>query len=123
MDVNLQPAKQSPPVKLTVEQWRAQANLLFGPNRMQWRFVCPSCGHVASAQDWKNTGAAEGHVGYSCIGRFTGDPKKAALAAFKSAGGPCNYAGGGLFNINPIEVDLGAGVAPIKLFAFGSQPG
>lgn len=110
-------------VKMTVDEWRAEANRLFGSNRMKWRFVCPSCGHAAAAQDWKDAGAAEGHVGYSCIGRFTGDPDKAALSAFKSAGGPCNYAGGGLFNINPVEIDLGAGVDPIKLFAFGVQPG
>lgn len=51
------------------EAWRDAAVALFGENPMQWRFVCPSCGHVASVQDWKDAGATEGEVAFSCVGR------------------------------------------------------
>lgn len=87
-------------IEMTYEQWRARGAELFGPDMMQWRFVCPCCGHVASVQDYKDAGAKEGNVGFSCIGRWL--PK--ARDAFAKGAGPCNYAGGGLFRLNPIHV-------------------
>ena len=54
-------------------------------------------------QDWKDAGASAGQVGFSCIGRNTGSTKE----IFDKTGGPCNYAGGGLFALNPVEVDDG----------------
>ena len=85
-------------------EWLSEAARRFGTDKMKWRFVCPSCGHVASVQDWKDAGANSGAVAFSCVGRYTGDPDAAAKAAFKKAGGPCNYTGGGLFRINPVTV-------------------
>ena len=68
---------------------------------MKWRFVCPSCGHVASVKDWKDAGASEGEVAFSCVGRhLNADDAK----TFKHDGGPCQYAGGGLFGLNPVTV-------------------
>lgn len=88
-------------VKMTVEEWRAEGKRRFGVDEMQWRWKCPSCGHVASTQDYKDAGAASGVVGYSCIGRYLPECKE----AFGGPGsGPCNYAGGGLIGINPVEV-------------------
>ncbi|WP_371436157.1 VVA0879 family protein [Polaromonas sp.] len=108
------------PIKMTPEEWRAEAISRFGPNKMKWRFVCPSCSHVASAEDWKEAGAPEGSVGFSCVGRYQpegpGDEALAA-AAFKGKGGPCNYSGGGLFGLNPVHVDLEDGKS-VHMFAF-----
>jgi hypothetical protein len=85
---------------MTHEEWLAEGRRRFGDDIMRWRFVCPSCGHVASVQDWKNAGATEGEVAFSCVGRRTG-----GSAAFGERGkGPCNYAGGGLFRINPVSI-------------------
>ena len=74
----------------------------FGEDKMKWRFVCPSCGHVASVQDWKDAGAPADAVAFSCVGRWldVGDKK-----TFKGEGGPCQYAGGGLFRLNPVELE------------------
>lgn len=71
----------------------------FGHDRNDWKFVCPSCGHVASVAEYKAAGA-ENAIGYSCIGRWTGATQK----AFAKGTGPCDYAGGGLIGINPVRV-------------------
>lgn len=41
------------------EDWTADGVRLFGGNMMQWRFVCPACGHVASVEDWARAGLPE----------------------------------------------------------------
>ena len=84
----------------SADEWNAEGILKFGPDQMEWRFVCPGCGHVASVQDWKNAGAPSSAVAFSCVGRWTEGAKE-----FGSPGpGPCNYAGGGLFRLNPVMV-------------------
>jgi len=105
-------------IKMTHAKWVAEGRRLFGPNPDQWRFVCPSCGHVASVRDWKDVGADEGEVAFSCVGRHmdAGD-----AAAFKKNGGPCNYAGGGLFKLNPVEVVMPDG-RTIQSFSFAENP-
>ncbi len=87
--------------RMTKVQWLALGKQLFGPDPMKWRFVCPVCGHVATVADWKASGAGDGAVAFSCIGRWIDGSKE----AFVNRGqGPCTYAGGGLFRLNPIEV-------------------
>lgn len=90
--------------RLTHAEWLAEGARRFGPDPIKWRFVCPSCNHVAAAEDWKAAGASAGAVGFSCLGRFTGDPKKAHDNTFMRSGGPCNYTGGGLFRMNPVTI-------------------
>lgn len=85
---------------VTAAEWREEAERLFGPDPLKWRFRCPACGHVATVQDWKDAGAPEGAVAFSCVGRWAGAKRE----AFAKGEGPCNYAGGGLFAINPIRV-------------------
>lgn len=85
----------------SVEEWHKEAERRFGSDKMKWRFKCPVCGYSASVQDYKDAGAPEGAVAFSCIGRYT----RAAREAFVKGGkGPCNYAGGGLFRLNPVQV-------------------
>ena len=88
--------------RVTKGEWLEEGTRLFGPDQMKWRFVCPVCGYEASVQDWKNAGATEGEVAFSCIGRHV----QGSRIAFGGKGaGPCNYAGGGLFRLNPVIVD------------------
>lgn len=89
------------PITMTKDEWLAKGELLFGANKRHWRFICPSCETVASVQDWLAAGAPETACAFSCIGRWKG----ARIDAFKGGPGPCNYAGGGLFCINPVYVD------------------
>lgn len=99
---------------LTHDEWMTEAKRRFGDDAMQWRFVCPSCGHIASVKDWKDAGATEGEVAFSCIGRrLKADDAK----TFGKKGGPCNYAGGGLFRLNPVLVQFGDG-EPRQTFEF-----
>ena len=87
--------------RYTVAEWRAEAVRRFGENPLDWKFVCPSCGHVAKVSDWKDAGAKDTNAGFSCVGRWLDASDE---NTFKNQGGPCQYAGGGLFRINPVIV-------------------
>lgn len=99
---------------ITLEQWHAEGTRRFGPNQMLWSFVCPCCGFIAAVEDWQSVGASEGEVAFSCIGRHM---KHARDAFDKEKPGPCNYAGGGLFRLNPVQV-LDSNGAVHSVFAF-----
>jgi hypothetical protein len=100
---------------VTLDEWRARAAELFGPDKMGWRFVCPACCHVAAIRDWKDAGAPATAVAFSCVGRWSGANRE----AFGKGRGPCNYAGGGLFGLNPVAVVDPDGHV-IRAFAFAA---
>lgn len=87
--------------EMTFNAWRTEGERRFGPDRNLWRFVCPACGHVASWADWKAVGAPEGAEGFACVGRWTQGSRSAMYA---NGPGPCDYTGGGLFQLNPVLV-------------------
>lgn len=92
--------------KVTQDQWEAEGKRRFGNDWMKWKFICSVCKHVASIQDWKDVGASEGEVAFSCVGRHM--EKQAKKFGHKEKGdpdSPCDYAGGGLFRLNPIHVE------------------
>jgi hypothetical protein len=98
---------------VTEAAWRAEGAALFGADTSAWRFVCPSCGFVASVKDWRDAGARDGEIAFSCIGRHKGAD---GTRTFKREGGPCDYAGGGLFLLNPVRVTHDGG--HVDLFEF-----
>jgi hypothetical protein len=102
----------SEPISAT--DWRQEGERRFGPDPMNWRFVCPCCGYIATPKDWQTAGAKEGEVAFSCVGRRIGGKD-----AFDRTGpGPCNYAGGGLFRLNPVRViDEQGGIHQVFAFA------
>jgi hypothetical protein len=86
---------------ITRAEWEAEAVRRFGPDPLNWRFVCPCCGNVASTTDWRDAGAPVDAVAFSCVGRWL----PGARRAFGGSGpGPCDYTGGGLFKLNPVAV-------------------
>lgn len=92
--------------RITILEWLAEGEHLFGSAVDRWRFVCPACGHVATVQDWWDVGAPEA-VGFSCIGRWYGGSRRAFgedRTKNADASGPCDYSGGGLFRVNPVVV-------------------
>ena len=99
----------------SVDEWHKEAIGRFGDDRMKWKFVCPSCGHVAAVADWKAAGATDGEVAFSCVGRHIPGSKTLGQKP-----GPCNYAGGGLFRLNPVEVRDGDKTH--RIFDFADQP-
>lgn len=92
----------------TLEQWQAEAVRRFGKDPMGWKFICPACKWIASVQDWKDAGASEGEAAISCIGRRKPIPTQ------------CNYAGYGLFRLNPVNV-LHEGGNVVQAFDFAPE--
>lgn len=90
---------------LTHAEWVEEGKRRFGDDQLQWRFVCPGCGHVAAIADWKAVGASVENAAFSCVGRWM--PKAREFLGGKGPG-PCNYAGGGLFRLNPQPVAFGS---------------
>jgi len=104
---------------MTEEDWVAEGEARFGADRMRWRFRCPVCGHDQSVEDYQRAGAPENAIGFSCVGRWIEGSKE---AFDETSVGPCNYAGGGLFRLNPITVvslDAHQQEHHHKMFAFG----
>lgn len=101
---------------ITYADWHAKGLELFGPDEMSWRFVCPCCQHVQTPHDYKNAGAPEGAVAFSCVGRWSGVKRE----AFGQGPGPCNYAGGGLFGLNPVSLTMPDG-KPRPIFEFAES--
>ena len=101
--------------RLTHTEWLAEAKQRFGSQSGKWRFVCPSCKVETTVDEWQAAGAPEGAVAFSCIGRFTGG--EGTMDQGKAPKQPCNYTGGGLFKLNPVEVTDDGGVKHM-LFEF-----
>lgn len=90
--------------KITFEEWEKEGESLFGKDKREWKFVCPNCKHIQCFNDFLKIGIDEetinNVIGFSCIGRFMKDCK----GELGNKIAPCNYAGGGLFGLNPIVV-------------------
>lgn len=92
---------------MTKAEWFAEGEKRFGPDYLNWKFVCPICGNVAKVSDYKDAGAKDPNSAYEqCIGRFL--PKSDSFRAFPSGnekrGKPCDYAVYGLFRIPGVIV-------------------
>lgn len=100
--------------RMTQAEWAAEGVKRFGPDKMNWKFKCPVCQVQTTVQEYFDSGAESGHVGFSCIGRF----KDTYRDKVNPSSQPCNYAGGGLFKLNPITVVFDDG-EEIDYFEFG----
>jgi hypothetical protein len=91
-------------IEKTFKDWEKEGIELFGDNKRFWKFVCPCCGFVQCGDDFIKAGVsiktATSMTGFSCIGRVLPECRD----AFEKGPGPCNYAGGGLFPLNPIRI-------------------
>lgn len=110
-------------IRLTHAAWLAAAKERYGDKSSAWKFQCPSCGHVQCAKDFEErTGLTReqilGQIGFSCIGRSL--PAGAKVSEIFEKPGPCNYTGGGLLRLNPIEVDADGTI--IQVFDFADRP-
>lgn len=84
---------------VTHDEWIAEGEKLFGVDKLNWRFVCPSCGHVASVQDYMEALAPEFFVGFSCIGNYLPNSRKAYDNGDRTL---CDYSGAS--DRNPVTV-------------------
>lgn len=100
---------------MTLAEWQAKGAELFGRDAIKWRFVCPSCGHVQTPEDFRPYPDTNPETAlFSCIGRFDG---KHGHVTIGTKPGPCNYTSGGLFNLNRVEVEMPDG-KKLRVFDF-----
>lgn len=101
-------------VVMDKEEWLRKGTELFGPDWMNWQFVCPACGHVAKIGDFKQYGAKPNAATCECIGRYDGH-----INVPMGEGRPCNYTGYGLLDLCPVRVMDGG--EEIRSFAFAES--
>jgi hypothetical protein len=106
--VNHRPSRL-PRLRVTREAWLRIGGELFGENPREWRFQCPSCGHIQSEREARERNAEVKNLSdwiyFSCEGRHT-----------PSVG--CDWTLGGLFQIHTLEVVSDGGhVSRVMRFA------
>ena len=87
------------------QEWLEKGRKLFGDNMFEWKFRCPNCGNVQSAEDFRpyqDKGATPEDAYFNCIGRFLDMP----VGTFGEGKSPCDYTSGGLLCISPVEVSM-----------------
>lgn len=94
----------------SIEEWEEKGRKLFGENKDNWRFKCPSCGLVQSIS-WARTNypelrGSEWLVYQECIGRY------------KNSIG-CDWAAYGFFRVTDSIRD---GDKEIFVFTFHEKP-
>lgn len=92
--------------EMSLKDWCAEGERLFGPDKKQWKWKCSNCGHVQTISDFIELrdqeilppGTDIGNlVFYSCIGRFDTRIPKDDIGTVWNKESPCNYTLGGLF--------------------------
>lgn len=90
------------------DQWEAKGAELFGDDKVNWRFVCPQCGNVASIEKakrlWPDLKGRNWAPHQECIGRYLDDIG-------------CDWAAYGLFR-GPIFVRMADKAELIPVFRF-----
>lgn len=78
---------------LLYDAWIEELHKRFGKDPKNWKFKCPSCGHVQSIKDFIDHGieSPEAKVYRNCIGRYV-------------KGNGCDWTLGGLLSINRVTV-------------------
>ena len=110
-------------ITMTLEEWMAEGTRRFGEAQLNWKFVCPACGHIQAVEDfrpYKSQGATAETARFNCIGRYSGAQQNAGLNGTGKAKGPCDYTGGGLFDLLPVTVVLPDG-SKARSFAFAES--
>lgn len=87
------PNEQIVTPQIPFEEWKEKAIELYGKDRNQWKFKCPSCGGIQTCQDFIDHKIEEPDTKFhfSCIGRWV-------------KGRGCDWTLGGLFRIHKLEV-------------------
>jgi len=97
-------------IKLEYKKWIEKAKELFGKDSYNWKFKCPSCGHIQSINSMlKHTPSLkaveiENMVFVNCEGRY-------------NAKYGCDWTLGGLFQIHKVEVNFNGKICRAFEFA------
>jgi len=95
---------------MTEAEFKAKGIELFGDDQFKWKFQCPICDNIQTAEDfrqYKDKGSIPGSAYQECIGRYQDDPYRAFGPNKKDhKTSPCDYTVGGLFKIgNTIKLE------------------
>lgn len=94
---------------ISVEKWREKGKELYGEDAKKWKFRCPMCGHIQTAEDFRNNNLdPDGRVYYSCIGRWV-------------RGSGCDWTLGGLLTVHTLEIITEDG-NKVPVFEFADDP-
>ena len=99
---------QGTPVMLYAD-WRAKGTRLYGPDMTDWKFKCPSCGHVHSVREFKDAGVDEELAFTCCSSRF-------GLGGRRD----CKWTTGGLLRIGGVYV-VRPDFVPVLAFDFADE--
>lgn len=109
----------------TIDEWVREGQRLFGNKVDEWRFTCPSCGHVQTRKDFLDMGLPamqlDWYLAFTCIGHFRQTDRSLTIVdAFElDQGYGCRYQGGLEPNISPVQLETGPNeIRP----TFGFQP-
>ncbi len=110
---------------VSFEAWEAKGVELFGPDKENWRFVCPSCGNemsIARARaefpQLKGTGWRPES---ECIGRYIDVPAAQLLREAGVTSQRCDWCAYGLLS-GPLHVFADGRNEPIAAFDFAGKP-
>jgi hypothetical protein len=108
--------------EISHEDWQKEGAKRYGDQAKAWKFRCPSCGSVMTPEMYfdlvgSNKESASAMIAFSCVGRLMENP----TTIFQKGKGFCNYAGGGLFGLNPILVKFPDGKEG-RFFDFADDP-
>lgn len=102
---------------ISLDQWKSLGEKLFETkDKGLWLFRCPACDAIILGKEWKRLKAKQSFA-YSCIGRYMDISERGTIFERKQ---PCNYAGGGLFRLNPVQVEIESEPA-VEVFAFAHE--
>ena len=87
--------------EVSLSDWHEEGRVRFGSDKMDFAWKCPSCGVKITSREYMRLGAPSGALAFSCIGRYAKDGPVGEIGGDIQ---PCNYAGGGLFGLNPVRV-------------------
>lgn len=87
----------------------------FGEDDEDWKFVCPSCGHVQSVADFKAIGVDGNKAYYECISRYK-------YIDGKTNKKPCKYTLCGLIVLDHDTV-INNEFLPVNVFKMADVPG
>lgn len=112
--------------RITLAEWEAKGRELFGPNKDDWRMVCPLCHTEASITraraEWPEVKGRGWSPAQECVGCYLSDekaPKK--LVRGKPSNEPCDWKAYGLFR-GPVFVQPPDGGEHVPCFDFAGLP-
>jgi hypothetical protein len=108
---------------LQLAEWREEGKRRGNGSLLDAPFVCPACGNVATARQFKDLGENPNDASQECIGRAKlkhGTPKDQVGEWGKKR--PCNWAAYGLMGTLGKGVTIITPEGPINAFEFAPEP-